>query len=99
MDLIDAVQQRHLVHWHDRGFVRTVEPHLYALLPGMRLVLIAFQIAGGPSGDGAQGWKVIDVGDGMNVDQRRTFRHPRRIPPHLLTLTHHVLASSLETVV
>jgi hypothetical protein len=92
MNLAEAVQRRHLVHWHDRGFIRTIEPHVLALLRGQRLALIAFQIAGGPAGDEAQGWKVIDVGDGLNVEPRRSFE-TRAVPAHLLALARHVLAS------
>jgi len=93
MNLVDAVQKRHLVQWHDQGFVRTVEPHLFALLRGQRLALIARQVAGGPAGDEQPCWKVIDVGDGMNVDPERTFDGREQVPAHLLELVHMVYAS------
>lgn len=93
MNFVDAVRQRYLVHWHDRGFVRTVEPHLFALFPGARLVLVAFQIAGGPPGECQHGWKVIDVGAGLNIEPMRTFRESREVPAHLVSLAQFVYAS------
>lgn len=93
MNLVDAVRRRHLVHWHDRGFIRTVEPHLFALLRGQRLALIARQVAGGPADDELPYWKVIDVDDGLNVDPARTFGGHEQIPMHLLGLVHMVYAS------
>jgi hypothetical protein len=93
MTLAEAIQRRHLVHWHDRGFVRTVEPHLFALLRGQRLALIARQVAGGPPDDGQPCWKVIDVSDGLNVDPERTFDGREQVPEHLLGLVHMVYAS------
>jgi len=94
MNLVEAVQQRHLVQWHDRGFIRTVEPHLFAQFPGLRLVLIAFQIAGGPLGEREHGWKVIDVGDGLNVEPAKTFKAERAIPQHLQAMIQQVYASA-----
>jgi len=98
MNLIEAVRQRRLVHWHDQGVVRTVEPHLFAQFPGARLVLIAFQIAGEPPNEPQQSWKVIDIGDGLNVEQAKTFRHPRPVPPHLLMSAQLVYASTSADV-
>jgi hypothetical protein len=94
MNLADAVRDRHLVHWHDRGFIRTIEPHLFAQFPGARLVLIAFQIAGGPPGDCQNIWKVIDLKDGLNIEQTRVFTELRVVPTHLLDLIQFVLASA-----
>ena len=94
MNLVEAVQQHCLVQWHDRGFVRTVEPHMLALFPGARLVLIGFQIAGGPDGEGELGWKVIDISDGLNVEPTRTFTQTRTVPAHLVTLVQAVYASA-----
>lgn len=93
MSLADAVTQRRLLHWHDRGFVRTVEPHLLCQLRGMRLVVIGLQVAGGPAGEPQQCWKVIDVDDGLNVVLHRTFTETREVPPHLLDLVHLIYAS------
>lgn len=93
MNLVDAVRGRHLVQWHDRGFVRTVEPHLLVLLRGQRLALIARQVAGGPIDDEQPSWKVIDIGDGLNVDSERTFKSNERVPAHLLELVHMIYAS------
>ncbi|MFS2023854.1 hypothetical protein [Massilia sp. CT11-137] len=93
MNLVDAVRRRHLVQWHDRGFVRTIEPYLFVVLRGLRLALIARQIAGGPA-DGEQPcWKVIDAGEGLNVDSERTFGGCEQVPTHLLGLVHMVYAS------
>lgn len=92
MNLIQAVQHQYLVQWHDHGYVRTVEPHLFGCSPGTRLVLIAYQIAGGPVDEAVEGWKVIDVHDGLNVAQD-TFIATRPIPGHLQQLVHHVFAS------
>lgn len=94
MNLIDAVRRRHLVQWHDRGFIRTVEPYLFAQFPGLRLVLVAFQIAGGPAGECEQGWKVIDVCDGLNVQPTRTFESNRAIPQHLQCQVQRIYASA-----
>jgi hypothetical protein len=94
MNFVDAIRQHYLVHWHDRGFIRTVEPHLFAQFPGVRLVLVAFQIDGGPPGECQHQWKVIDLGDGLDIDQSRTFTGKREIPTHLLSLAQLVYAQS-----
>ena len=94
MNFVDAVRQRHLVHWHDRGFIRTVEPYLFAQFPGARLVLVAFQIAGGPPSECQHSWKVIDLSDGLNIETSRTFTEKREIPAHLLGLAQLVYASA-----
>lgn len=93
MTLVDAVRGRHLVQWHDHGFVRTIEPHLFVLLQGQRLALIARQVAGGPAGDDESCWKVIDVADGLNADPERTFEGRVQVPTHLLGLVHMLYAS------
>lgn len=94
MTLVEAVRSRHLVQWHDRSFIRTVEPHLFAQFPGLRLVLVAFQIAGGPAGEGEQGWKVIDISDGLNVESMKTFESKRAIPQHLQRQAQWIYASA-----
>ncbi len=94
MTLVDAVRGRHLVQWHDRGFVRTIEPYLFVMLQGLRLALIARQVAGGPADDAHPCWKVIDAGEGLNVDSERTFCGCEKVPAHLLGLVHMVYASS-----
>jgi hypothetical protein len=94
MNLVDAVRGRHLVHWYDRGFVRTVEPHLFAQFRGLRLVLVAYQIAGGPTGEREQCWKVIDIGDGLNVEPANTFECNRAIPQHLREQAQRIYASA-----
>lgn len=97
MDLAQAVQHRHLVHWHDHGFVRTVEPYLLALIRGHRIVLIARQVAGGQAGERQGDWKLIDVTDGLNVDVRNTFEPAKPVPPHLQELVHLVYASPADS--
>jgi hypothetical protein len=94
MNLAEAVRKRHLVQWHDNGFIRTIEPHLLAQLRGQRLVVIALQIAGGPSNETQGCWKVIDVNGGLNVDLRQRFDQKKDVPPHLLDLVQWIYASA-----
>ncbi|WP_156116745.1 hypothetical protein [Massilia sp. 9096] len=85
MNLIEAVQQRHLLHWHDRGLVRSIEPHAFALFPGGRLVIIGFQVRGGPNSEPQSIWRVIDASDGISVDSLSKFSRQRIVPSHLLS--------------
>lgn len=97
MNLADAVRQRRLVHWHDHGLVRTVEPYLLVQLRGQRIVLIAFQIACGRQTEGQNAWKTIDVSDGLIVDPRAAFHHDRIVPAHLLELVHLTYAAPISS--
>lgn len=93
MTLTDAVANKHLVHWLDNGFVRTLEPHAFAQLAGGRSVLIAFQIAGGPALE-EPCWKVVDATDPLTVDAVERFARCRPIPQHLQALVHVTYASA-----
>lgn len=83
----------HLVHWLDHGFLRTLEPHLFARLSGGRDVLIAYQVAGGPQVD-EQCWKVIDVTEVVTVADTEHFACSRDVPDHLQELVRAVYASA-----
>lgn len=93
MTLMDAVANKHLVHWLDNGFVRTLEPHSFAQLVGGRSVLIAFQIAGGPARE-EPCWKVVDATDPLTVDTVERFARCRLIPRHLQALVQMTYASA-----
>lgn len=95
MKLTDAVANRHLVQWFDNGFVRTLEPHAFALAAGGRNILIAYQVAGGPAFEDHQCWKVIDAGEALQVDAVEHFAEPRAIPEHLQALVRATYACSL----
>lgn len=94
MTLTDAVANRHFVYWHDNGFMRTLEPHLFGQLQGGRSVLIAFQIAGGPAGDPQAVWKVVDTTELLTIDPAKLFSQCRPIPTHLQQLVHITYASA-----
>lgn len=96
MTLTEAVANKHLVHWLDNGFVRTLEPHSFAQLAGGRSVLIAFQIAGGPALE-EPCWKVIDATDPLTIDAAERFARCRPIPQHLQALVHVTYASALPS--
>lgn len=96
MNLIEAIQQRRLVHWSDQGVIRTVEPHLFAQFPGARLVVVAFEIVQKRERASDGYWKVIDIGDGLNIDLAKTFAAPRPIPLHLMYLAQLTYANSSE---
>ena len=49
MEFQVAIKEKHLVYWNADGFVRTLEPHMYAQIRGGENVLFALQIAGGPT--------------------------------------------------
>lgn len=85
------MQQRRLIHWHDRGLIRTLEPHVYALFNGMRLVVVAFEIADDAVSAEAK-WKVLDAQDGIEVDVSCHFKTTRVIPDYLLSSLRYVLA-------
>ena len=93
MTLTEAVANKHLVRWLDNGFVRTLEPHAFAQLPGGRSVLIAYQIAGGPALEQAC-WKVVDATDPLTVDAVEHYARCRPIPQHLQALIQVTYASA-----
>lgn len=90
---IEAIEQQRLVHWLDNGFLRTLEPHLYGRAPGGREVLIAFQIGGGPDTESNQGWKLVEVKEGLTIDATKRFATRTPVPPHLLTMVRSIYAS------
>jgi hypothetical protein len=94
MKLAEAVANRHLVQWFDNGFVRTLEPHVFARLQGGREVLIAFQNAGGPAVERQRCWKLVDATDRVTVDEAGRFDRCRRVPQHLQALVCSTYASA-----
>jgi hypothetical protein len=90
---MEAVVNKHLVHWLDNGFVRTLEPHAFAQLLGGRSVLLAFQIAGGPALE-QPCWKVVDATDPLTIDAVERFALSRQIPLHLQSLVQMTYASA-----
>lgn len=94
MDFQVAIKEKHLVHWEVDGFVRTLEPHMYAQIRGGEDVLIAFQIEGGPLGHNAQEWKVVRTTEHVTVGSKTRFANARAVPPHLLELVRVIYAST-----
>jgi len=94
MEFQVAVKEKHLVYWVVNGFVRTLEPHMYAQIRGGEDVLIALQIDGGPDGRNHQEWKVVKTTEHVTVGSRTRFESARAVPQHLMGLVRVIYAST-----
>lgn len=94
MEFQVAIKEKHLVYWNADGFVRTLEPHMYAQIRGGEDVLFALQIAGGPQGQNTQEWKVLKSTEHVTVGSKTRFESARAVPPHLLELVRVIYAST-----
>lgn len=94
MTFIEAIQKKHLIDWLDHGFLRALEPHMYAKIRGGEDVLIAYQIDVGPTQENTPVWKILKMSDSMSVDTKRRFATARTVPPHLRELVREIYAST-----
>lgn len=94
MDFQVAIKEKLLVHWEVDGFVRTLEPHMYAQIRGGDDVLIGLQIAGGPLAENTQEWKIVKMTAHVTVASKKRFASARIVPPHLMELVRVIYAST-----
>ena len=63
MDIRAAIENRQLLRFTYRGYLRTVEPHIYGIDGKGHHALSGYQVGGGSESGQPVGWKLFHIDD------------------------------------